>query len=102
MYIDEASDLQRMSENHNDLSITKYEQSVSSLKQDTNLSFEKDDPYKNHSFIDTQFRGTKYFNFGSLVSQVRDGVTNEPSDNQSRNLQFPPIINSPTSTKKSI
>ena len=97
-YIDEASDIQKMSENHIDLSITKYEQSVSSPMQDTNLSF---DPYKNKSFIDTQFRGTQYFNFGSLLSQVLDGKSNEPSADPSKNLQFPPIINSPTSTKKS-
>ena len=94
MYIDETSDIQKISENHNDLSITKYEQSVSSHMQDTNLNF---DPYKNKSFIDTQFRGTHYFNFGSLLSQVREGKTNEPSIDQSKNLQFPPIINSPTS-----
>ena len=66
--------------------------------QDTDLSY---DPYKKKSFIDTQFRGTHYFNFGSLLSQVRDGKINEPSNEQSKNIQFPPIINSPTSTKKS-
>ena len=43
--MDETSDLQRMSENQVELSITKYEQSVTSPMKETNQSFEED-PYK--------------------------------------------------------
>ena len=59
-----------LSENHRDLSTVHNEDSGSvSHKSGPNSQ----DPYKNKSFIDTRFRGTKYFDFGALIGQVREG-----------------------------
>lgn len=69
-HIDVASDLYRLTEHHKDLS-TVHNGESRSVTGETGSNSQ--DPYKNKSFIDTKFRGTKYFDFGTLIGQVAEG-----------------------------
>ena len=82
-HIDVASALITLNEHHKDLSTVHNGEGASNISRNNATP---DNPYKNKSFIDTKFRGTKYFDFGTLIGQVGDGQANVTPEKRSQNM----------------